>query len=230
MRGNVIDNVAFDHKAFQKAQAFFSCIHGAITLEEIPERTVYLKDAPLAPHEIVRKLPELRKDELTIEEKRTSKGVRTYTISKTQKRWVFRLNLRGQEAFGAVSGTERRQMPLNSAVPTVVFTMRSVDAMVYYLGELVRLQIGGAPPPLVTVARDRSLLFKVDVDAGPGLGDRIEVEFLRQRFAVGRDGGRAERERDRSLTVLSLLSQLFSLYRESTELPRTTAVQVLGAP
>ena len=67
-------------------------------------------------------------------------------------------------------------------------------------------------------------LFRVRLDTAGPPGDRIEVGFLGRTFSVGRHPD----PDDATLITLSLLSQLFSQYRENTDLPKTNAVQVVG--
>ncbi len=196
-----------------------------IRLEEQPKPKTFLRNAPIPPEEILKKLPELSKDDFEIVED-SSRPERTYTISKTQKRWTFVLSFNGRMGRAEVGARDPRGA--DNSRPSMGFSMRSVDGMVFYLGELVRLQREGAAPPLVMVGSEKkkSVLFRVDFDGSLDLGDRIEVNYLGQRVGIPRQNS----DQDRTLTVLSLLSQLFSLYRESTDLPRTTAVQVVGAP
>ena len=52
----------------------------------MPDKTEYIKDAPIAPAEILKKLPELQKDDFTVTEKVGKGGERLYTISKRRKK------------------------------------------------------------------------------------------------------------------------------------------------
>jgi hypothetical protein len=105
-------------------------------------------------------------------------------------------------------------------------TLRSVDGMIYYLGELVRFQIAGDPPPPLKEGR---ILFKVDID-DPAPTKSVQVDYLGHRFSIQRKNQTHDllHGKDRTLTMLTLLSQLFALYREDKDLPKTTAVQVVG--
>lgn len=73
--------------------------------------------------------------------------------------------------------------------------------------------------------REEVVLFDVHEGAGADAEHNITADFLGKRYAVSRHPER----NDRSLTVLALLSQLFALYRENKDLPKTSAVEVVGA-
>jgi hypothetical protein len=224
--GDEIDNAAYDAGQFAVMLKFVNCIVPQISLKEESSKSTYITGAPIAPAEILKKLPDLVKDGFAVNE-RTNKSERTYTISKAKTQWTFKLRFDGRPGVAMAKGEgDSARPPHASGTPAVVFTMRSVDGIIYYLGELVRAQLKGEFEARVPYGPNKvpTVLFKVDVNAGPTLGDRIEVEFLNQRFAVPRTPD----SDDLTLTVLSLLSQLFSLHRESLELPKTTTVQVLG--
>jgi hypothetical protein len=221
-----IDNAAYDADQFELMRKFVKCVRRAVSLTEEPSTQKYIENAVIPPTEVLKKLPELVKDNFSVAESSNTKGQRTYTVSRSRTQWKFELQF-GRRKGVAMATTDAEPIhPRESDVPSVVFTMRSVDGMIYYLGELLRLQIDHGFEPLVPwgYKDEQRILFRVDIGAGPRIGDKIEAELLGQRFSVPR----TPRDDELSLTVLSLLSQIFALYRESSELPKTTTVQLLG--
>jgi hypothetical protein len=203
----------------------------------------YITNRRISPTEVMKKLPDLIKDDFEVDEDTVNK---TYTISKAKKSWAFSLPLerKRRESELARAKTPRKETidklarAFSATVqgekdedPSIVFRLRSVDGMIYFLGEIVRLQLSEKPLPPIKTSRIAkfSYLFKVDINAGRELGDRVEVEFLGERFAIPRKVRENDQVRDRTLTTFALVSQLFSLYRESSDLPKTSAVQVIGS-
>jgi hypothetical protein len=232
-----IDNSANTYTAFSRAQKIFQCIDRKMILEEKKKGgKEIISKKEISPRDLLKALASLPKDEYSITQEPEEGGGYTgrYTIkTKSKKVWGFTLPLNGKPRIVTFSGRRESSASDNEEEeedPAVEFTMRSVDGMVFYLGELLRLQIRGEPPPLVRVSSTGrpAVLFQLHINADRDLGDRIEVEFLDKRFAIRREGGDADDQQDRTLTSFSLVSQLFSLYRESTDLPKTTAVQVVG--
>lgn len=106
--------------------------------------------------------------------------------------------------------------------------MRSVDGMVFYQGEIMRNQLekGSLAWTAFGPGRMPRTFFRVEQGAVSSPAEHVQVSFLGREFSVRR----VQAQDDATLMTLSLLSQLFSQYRENTDLPRTTAVQVVGTP
>jgi hypothetical protein len=217
-----IDNAAPDHEWFMWIKRLFECLlEAGLYLDEESDEKVYIRSASIPAQEVLKKLPDLHKDFKIVQ---VRPG--TYTVSKPGKKLQLKLR-RGGSIF--VGPREKGAVPSVQKGPYVAMTLRSVDAMIYYLGELVRLQLAGELPT-IRVRQREVPLFKVDIDQ-PTFGQSVEVNYLGRRFAVQRNIPVEELidPSDRTLTVLALVSQLFALYREDKDLPKTTAVQVIGA-
>lgn len=218
IRGTFIDNAAYNVRQFDLARRLFECLAPALQLVSDKKTTNYMTETPISPDVVLKSLPDLDKNDFDVTEK--AKGV--FTISKTTKKAKFFLRFRG--AQGVVVDS-KFAVKNETKQPAISMDIRSVDGMVYYLGELIRLQeqerrlmtfdTGFGPEALINV--------RLDPDADPDTN--ITADFLGNRYAVSRYPAR----NDRSLTVLALLSQLFSLYREEKDLPKTSAVEVVGA-
>lgn len=226
-----IDNAAFDPDQFAEMHRFVECIRGRISISERATTATYIRNAAIPPAEVMNKLPDLVKDGFAVQEE-VNGPARTYTISRKRTEWTFALRFNGRPG-AAMATADARTVPPDRGEPAVVFSLRSVEGIVFYLGELLRVQMeararGETFEPWVPWGRQqkgRKILFQVNVDAEAGMGpDDIEVHFLNRRFAISRE----PQPHDATLTALSLLSQLFALHRESQDLPKTTTVQVLG--
>lgn len=113
-----------------------------------------------------------------------------------------------------------------------VFVLRSVEAMIYYLGELTRLQLDG---PLDNGVADGSRRRAVEIGFEPFRskpGDplfvvrrgsaepaAVSVEYWGEQYSIPRSAGRASH-------VLSLVTQLLGLQNKATEAPVTGVVRV----
>jgi hypothetical protein len=222
--GNHINNTAYNYNKFAIARKFFDCVQNHLQFERKPATTQIFKNTKVAPEAVLRSLAELNKADFDINEHIVS-GSKVYSISKTENKLQLVLTLGGRSSL-PLSARDRKSVNMQSKTPSVSFTMRSVDGMVYYLGELVRLQIDRQLEPEIMDARGPQSLFHVEVNEDAPSSDEIVAEFLGKSYSVSR----VPSDRDRSLTVLSMLSQVFSLYREEKELPKTTAVQLVGGP
>jgi hypothetical protein len=105
---------------------------------------------------------------------------------------------------------------------TVVY-LRSVDSIVTYLGELLRLKPGERPLPF-------------DISPQPHGGDRFSVSYEGGTYYIGSRANAALpgdpnkidlSHDDRTLDILTLLNQLINLNKKASELPSTRAVEAL---
>lgn len=197
---------------FAVAQKAFRCLRDHLDARETKRTETPLNKVELDPSELVKALPELSKAGFSI--KQSDEGTPIYTISKEESRYRIFFDPKGKGRKASVR-----------------LTFRSADGMVYYLGEIVRRQLAKEPVQQIVVGGREpevgfATLFHVYSNSGPETGETIDVDFLGGRYGLQRNPP----DSDRSLTTLSLLSQVFSLYKEGTDLPRTTAVQVVGAP
>lgn len=103
--------------------------------------------------------------------------------------------------------------------------LRSPEAILYYLGELMRAKQDGHDIRIPIGSRTPNL-FTADLAEFVDPEDRyLEVTYDGESYALpDTDFG----EEDRTLHCLSLVSQLFGLSKTSKELPTTTAVTVVG--
>lgn len=120
--------------------------------------------------------------------------------------------------------------------------LRSPEAMIFYLGELLEVQ--NRPLKKVeSVTEDnlRGIAYIPQITLGSG-PKRIEVNLFRvikgaiagaAAVSVSHEGDtyhipRVKEERGRSMHVLSLVSQIFALHRSSKELPSTSTIRVIS--
>jgi hypothetical protein len=213
---------------FVQARAVFDCIADRIDAEPSPKKKPILSNAPIAPALVLRSLAELDKNGFTVKEQ-TNGHSRAYSVSKDGGKWGLTLHVGGMHTPIATT-TQSRNSASGKNEPSVSFTLRSVDSMIYYLGELVRLE-QRYNHPLTYIYRDKKLgpttdtVFQVEVNAAADTASYVTADFLGARYSVSRELS----ETDHSLSVLALVSQLFSLYREEKELPKTSAVEVVGS-
>ena len=229
-----IDNAAYSIEQYLFVRKLFECIAPHLFFQPKSNTTVYLKDTPAPAAAVLRAAPELDKADFDFKQK-TVNGQKLYSLSKTTKSGSLVLRFDAGHGVSTLlsSSTAARATVLKSSLPAISFDIRSVDGIVYYLGELIRLQETEHQPMTYTETydvaghphSDEKVLFDVHEDAGADAHNNIVADFIGKRYAISR----TRVEGDRSLTVLALLSQLFALYREEKDLPKTSAVEVVGA-
>ncbi len=103
--------------------------------------------------------------------------------------------------------------------------LRSVQGILYYLGEVLRYQKYSGKKIKIdggeTVLFDLTINKEEDVDPDQPI---ISVDYNNKTWYVptkDKKGGRTK-------TVLALVLQLLGLHKESKELPTTTAVETVG--
>lgn len=198
--------------SFARAQQAVRCLRTHLRVVETSETISPLNNVSLDPAELVKALPELSKAGFSV--KQSAEGVPVYTVSKQKQNYRIYFDPMGKGGQASVR-----------------LTFRSADGMIYYLGEIVRRQLAREPVQQIVVGGREpdvgfATLFHVYPNPGPETGETIDVDFLGGRYGLQRNPP----DSDRSLTVMSIVSQVFSLYKESSDLPRTSAVQVVGAP
>jgi hypothetical protein len=119
---------------------------------------------------------------------------------------------------------------------TAVLVLRSPEAMLYYLGELGRAQLSGQydrsgrPDDRFPLIRYRSLRGESSTDGytlfrllkGRDANAAVTVEFEGETFSVPRSSSS-----DRSMHVLSLLTQIVALQNKAGESPFTSNVRLV---
>ena len=218
----IIDNAAYKEGVFRRAQDVFDCIRNKIQVVQKENVDTLISGISIPAGDLVKALPELSKEGFEV-----SRAVKTggaYTVRKKSNKWSLVLNMDGR--FTDVPVSQNRGVLPAGSEPSISLTMRSVDGMVFYLGELVdkyrtrqfssKVKYGYGEAPLFQLSGN-------DVE----IRNRIHVVYLGKNYSISRE--RPGRDEDATLTTFSLLSQLFSQYRESDELPKTQAVQVVGS-
>jgi hypothetical protein len=104
------------------------------------------------------------------------------------------------------------------------FSVRSTEAVIYYLGELMRHDLALVPPqmtPLITSDPNRNVLFHIA--PGAGKGDVIGAEYEGRRYHIVADpsGG------DRSSQILDLLTELLAQNNSAKDLPAPSVIPIL---
>lgn len=110
---------------------------------------------------------------------------------------------------------------------TAVFILRSPEAMIYYLGEIGRAQLDGSAPKAVRIqyrperreqSDDGAVLFQLMRGAGDQAA--VTVTHEGQSFSTPRGDSR-----DRSMHVVSLLTQMLGLHNKGNDPPSTLNVR-----
>jgi len=114
--------------------------------------------------------------------------------------------------------------------------LRSPEAILYYLGEILRVEdrTAGSNTPMIKVSGEPSapplarLFFArraTDKDKTP----YVSVDYEGTQYVIPEDPNSGDRYRaDRSMHVLSLVSQLIGLQKEIEQTPVTGVVSVIG--
>lgn len=104
-------------------------------------------------------------------------------------------------------------------------TARSVEQLIYYLGEIARGQLGwnGPPKPCPLVATGSGAACMFRLRAGPGLPGAISAAYDGASYAIAVD----PTGRDRSSQVLGLVSQLLALNNSAKDLPAPSIIPVI---
>ncbi len=105
--------------------------------------------------------------------------------------------------------------------------LRSPEAMIFYMGELIETQLKSAGHYLPELLRDEDEpskerpIFKV-IKGRPSGGAAVKVSHEGETYAIPREGA------GRSMSVMSLVSLIFGLHREADELPTTPTLKLIG--
>lgn len=99
--------------------------------------------------------------------------------------------------------------------------LRSPEAMIFYMGELIETQLKSENHFVPTLGSKKRPILKV-VNGRPSGGTAVKVSHEGETYAIPRaDAGR-------SMSVMSLVTLIFGLQREADELPTTPTVTVVG--
>ena len=111
----------------------------------------------------------------------------------------------------------------NAGRPDFTVHLRSVQGILYYLGEIVRYQQTKQPIEIDKNTKKPNILFHLISKKEDAHTPIIGVEYNNQWYYVP-EGDKGKRTR----TVLALVLQLLGLHKSSKELPTTTAVETVG--
>jgi hypothetical protein len=128
--------------------------------------------------------------------------------------------------------------------PTIKFSMRSVEAMVYYLGEIIRAQMADGtqrlyvlhwdatdplPPDRVPVYEEE--LFHVDTDGNSSSAVRVEdgdIVYSIPPACRNEKPSCLEQPTNESLEVLNLINQVWGLQKEQTDVVTAPPVTIIN--
>jgi hypothetical protein len=110
----------------------------------------------------------------------------------------------------------------------IVITTRSVEGMLYYLGEWARgeLQVGGqgaVSPPMVRTDAGTDALFVVRRSCSPAMPS-IAAPYFNGQYCIQIDPS----GQDRSAEVMEIALQLFALNNSAKDLPAPNVISVLS--
>ena len=137
----------------------------------------------------------------------------------SQDKYIFTFEKRGQKTpFSEEDGK--------------IYT-RSPEAILYYLGEILRAENRTENPyiPMIDVSHDRSgaspaRLFYARKARCKDVTPCVSVDYEGTKYVI--PGDPDGQGKDRSMHVLSLVSQLIGLQKKSAEAPATATVSVIG--
>ena len=134
-----------------------------------------------------------------------------------------------EEAASAARGAVMDYRGPEGSPRAIRMMTRSPEAILYYLGELVRAEHDGDADGVRYIPRTtidlqearRAAIFRVRRDEAPGAF--ISVDYDGARYSVGSSAA------DRSAQSLALVAQLISLQKEASELPINVApIRLIG--
>lgn len=128
-------------------------------------------------------------------------------------------------AYQDDSETEAQAMVLQDGKILGKVHLRSVQAILYYIGEVLRYQDKAGKPMLIDDGKN--VLFDLTTDEDRKDTPIISVNYNNQTYYVAKIR-EEEGKGTRTKTVLALILQLMGLHKESKELPTTTAVETVG--
>ncbi len=129
----------------------------------------------------------------------------------------------------SAAATPEREKGTSGNEMSATFVLRSPEAMLYYLGEIARAQLDGnsqgpqflySPVRVETFDTDRATLFSLK--RGATAEAAVSVEYEGVTYSVPK-GSAA----DRSMHVLSLVTQVMGLQNKGTDLPSTANVRIV---
>lgn len=104
-----------------------------------------------------------------------------------------------------------------------VFYLRSIEGMIYYLGEITRtLELQGRKIEMIVGDAPTSLFVLTTEDSASGF--EVGVAYGDAIYGIPRTVAQA----GRSMHVLSLVGQLLALHKSADEIPSTRAVTIVG--
>ncbi|MEE8507064.1 MAG: hypothetical protein V3S40_12700 [Kiloniellales bacterium] len=128
-------------------------------------------------------------------------------------------------AYQDDSETEAQAIVLKDGKILGKVHLRSVQAILYYLGEVLRYQDKAGKPMLIDDGKN--VLFDLTTDEDRKDTPIISVNYNNQTYYVAKIR-EEEGKGTRTKSVLALILQLMGLHKESKELPTTTAVETVG--
>lgn len=113
-----------------------------------------------------------------------------------------------------------------------VFYLRSPEAILYYLGELARESMKNNVHKINICSDPEKAAPLFDVrhltDDSKDTAVALTVEYETQKYFIKKDNSEDHCILDRSMHVLSLVSQLIALQKSAKEMPATGVVEVIG--
>ena len=128
-----------------------------------------------------------------------------------------------KEKLGCI---EDKDEPKSCYVEVEVAPLRSPEAMIFYMGELIDTQVNSSPQyiPMIKKSKDSDALVPLlRVTKGrPKGASAVKVSHEGETYAIPRAAA------GRSMSVMSLVSLIFGLHRNALELPTTPTVTLTG--
>lgn len=222
-------------------------------IESVPVPVNIGPELPAAEVTNLRKLIELAKEGLLLKKVETQAGQEErYQLQKQQTDLRFRLASDPADPKVAADKSQYNQTVARQTemvavtqigTKTVTFVLRSPEALIYYLGELTRLENREKNPltPYVCIQGQYQPLF-VALPSGSCDDTLVDADTGRERYSIPptklasstdtcTDGSLDLRKPDceggRSMQALRLLNQIISLHKSAKDNPSTALVRVI---
>ncbi len=149
------------------------------------------------------------------------------------KKARYQVRCEGEAPLLVEPGTGGAYQLISNGTPVARIYFRSAEAVLYYLGEILRAERDTGFTPLISACVNMPPvpLFLARVATGADSSPIVSVDYEGTRFVIPRDP-RGETDdgcrSDRSMHVLSLLSLLMAQQRSGQYVPVTGVVNVIG--
>ncbi|HEY0510368.1 MAG TPA: hypothetical protein VGH73_00595 [Thermoanaerobaculia bacterium] len=110
--------------------------------------------------------------------------------------------------------------------------LRSPEAIIYYLGQLMRVEEGGQIPKVVIDGQQEPIFVAFKGDKKLGCKKLLQVDYEGEEYIIPNGSGNPDSALaclpGRSMQVLSIVNQLVALQKSAKDFPGTSTVRAIG--